>query len=181
LALCKLFLAWKLTYSLSIDLNADHNGSFFLGTSALRAASRSEDKEGGRGGARPSDSLERERSVEAKLFKEVEEEFLDKRLRLSSLLFLVWRRPIGFWRNCGWASGSDSWFDAVEGGLATTGSGTVMEFAARIALFLPGDQLLSFFSFLDGDSDEGLEEEPAQDFRANDRNVPATERPRLFD
>lgn len=181
LALCKLVLDWKLTYSFSIDRNADHKGSFFRGASALRAANRSEDKEGGNGGARPSDNLERDRSVEAKLFKEVEEEFLERRLRLISLLFLVCKALSGFWSNCGWVSESGSGADVVEDTFAATGSGTAMEFAARAALFFPGDQLLSFFSFLVGDCDDGRDVLPAQDLRAKDRNVPATERLRLLD
>ena len=85
-----------MTYSLSMARKADQRGSFFLGTSELRAAMRSEDNEDGKGGTLAREIRERDLSVETKLFSEVAEEVLERRFKLTSLLFLLWKVLRGF-------------------------------------------------------------------------------------
>jgi hypothetical protein len=68
----------------------------------------------------------------------------------------------------------------LEEGRTAAGSGAAISAVAEEFLFFEGDQLLSFFSFLEGEECVDLMG-PAQELRAIVRMVPATERLSLLD
>lgn len=140
-----------------------------MATSSWKDARRSEERFLGNGGSFPRETLDLLLSLEA---SEVEEDARDRRLRLTSLLFLAGNTLRG-----GRGSRAEAGFAAPP---SRSREGDLLEadFEMAASLILLGDQLRFLGAELSlGAGDEGLD--PAQDFRASVRIVPVTDRLRL--